>query len=395
MRLLPWLLLLLPLPLSAQGIDSTSVPPHGDSMVVRAVELQRRDVFDPSETGFIPRLANALHIQTRAVTVRRELLFRPGEPYDSASVAESERNLRSLGIFRRVTIDSVRTDSGSGHAGDHARRVEHPDRSAIPQRRRGRRVHRRPGGNQPARHRQQRVGTVPEDHRPEHRRPRLPAPAAVRRAGRHGPGLRGSVRRPSCRGGGRAAVLRDDQPQRVPAGGRGPRRTGAALLRGRARGQRYPRAALYAGARHRGPGASGLVGRLRAARGAGPGAPGRLRSRGPDRGIRADGDRRRRSLRRLEPGSVRGHQGRRRIRPGGGRGPRHHGDPQCHGCAGGVRLRARRDRAAGHQPDRRPPAQRVRLPRGTGRRIVHRRRARLRSGAGSGNGRAQALSPGT
>jgi hypothetical protein len=88
------------------------VPPHSDSTVVRAVELERRDVFDPSETGFSPRLANALHIQTRAVTVRRELLFRPGEPYDSASVAESERNLRSLGIFRRVTIDSVRTDSG-------------------------------------------------------------------------------------------------------------------------------------------------------------------------------------------------------------------------------------------------------------------------------------------
>jgi hypothetical protein len=111
-RLLPWILLLLPLPLSAQGADTVPVPPHRDSTVVRAVEIERRDVFDPSETGFIPRLANALHIQTRAVTVRRELLFRPGEPYDSASVAESERNLRSLGIFRRVTIDSVRTDSG-------------------------------------------------------------------------------------------------------------------------------------------------------------------------------------------------------------------------------------------------------------------------------------------
>ena len=37
-----------------------------------------------------------------AVTIRRELLFRPGEPYDSARVAESERNLRALGIFRRV-----------------------------------------------------------------------------------------------------------------------------------------------------------------------------------------------------------------------------------------------------------------------------------------------------
>ena len=36
----------------------------------------------------------------------------PGEPYDSALVAESERNLRALGLFRRVQIDSVHTDSG-------------------------------------------------------------------------------------------------------------------------------------------------------------------------------------------------------------------------------------------------------------------------------------------
>ena len=40
------------------------------------------------------------------------MLFRAGEPYDSARIAETERNLRSLGIFRRVLIDTVRTDSG-------------------------------------------------------------------------------------------------------------------------------------------------------------------------------------------------------------------------------------------------------------------------------------------
>ena len=111
-RLLAWILLILPVTLSAQGTDTAAAAPRNDSAIVRAVVIDRRDVFDPTETGFIPRLANALHIQTRAVTVRRELLFKPGERYDSATVAESERNLRALGIFRRVTIDSVRTDSG-------------------------------------------------------------------------------------------------------------------------------------------------------------------------------------------------------------------------------------------------------------------------------------------
>jgi hypothetical protein len=80
--------------------------------MVHGIELQRRDIFDPEERSWYARVANALHIQTRPHIIRRELLFSPGEPYDSARVAESERNLRALGIFRRVQIDSVRTDTG-------------------------------------------------------------------------------------------------------------------------------------------------------------------------------------------------------------------------------------------------------------------------------------------
>ncbi len=98
--------------LSAQSAtDSGPVGPEGPA-VIRAIQLERRDIFDPHEKGWLARLANALHIETRAPTVRRELLFRVGEPYDSARVAESERNLRGLGVFRRVQIDSVQTDSG-------------------------------------------------------------------------------------------------------------------------------------------------------------------------------------------------------------------------------------------------------------------------------------------
>jgi Surface antigen variable number repeat len=113
-RFLPLLTLVLPLRLAGQA-PTDSVQP-ADSAVrsdtLRAVELDRRDIFDPDERGWIARVGNALHIQTRAATIRRELLFRPGEPYDSARVAESARNLRALGVFRRVRIDTVRTDSG-------------------------------------------------------------------------------------------------------------------------------------------------------------------------------------------------------------------------------------------------------------------------------------------
>ncbi len=81
---------------------------------IRAIEIVRRDIFDPDEAekSWIARVVNALHFTTRPSVVRKELLFRAGEPYDSARIAETERNLRALGIFRRVVIDTVRTDSG-------------------------------------------------------------------------------------------------------------------------------------------------------------------------------------------------------------------------------------------------------------------------------------------
>lgn len=115
MQLIPWLpaifLLLCAGRASAQSAADSS-PAIARSAVVRGVELQRRDIFDPDEQSWYARVANALHIQTRPHVIRRELLFQPGEPYDSALVAESERNLRALGIFRRVQIDSAHTDSG-------------------------------------------------------------------------------------------------------------------------------------------------------------------------------------------------------------------------------------------------------------------------------------------
>lgn len=80
---------------------------------VRAVILQREAVFDSVEARYWAyRIANTLHVETRENVIRRELLIDVGDPYDSALVAESERNLRALGIFRDVRIDRADTDSG-------------------------------------------------------------------------------------------------------------------------------------------------------------------------------------------------------------------------------------------------------------------------------------------
>ena len=78
-----------------------------------SIVIITQNVFGAEEarSNFMFRAANSLHVTTRVAVVRRELLFRAGEPYDSALVAETERNLRRLGIFRDVAIDTTRFGS--------------------------------------------------------------------------------------------------------------------------------------------------------------------------------------------------------------------------------------------------------------------------------------------
>jgi len=81
--------------------------------VIEAIRLRRHNVYAAEEArSFIPRLVNRFHFQTRAGVIQREILFGAGERYDPLLVAETERNLRRLGVFRRVQVDSVRADSG-------------------------------------------------------------------------------------------------------------------------------------------------------------------------------------------------------------------------------------------------------------------------------------------
>src|SRR3982751_392136 len=83
------------------------------SGTVSGVRIQRENVFDESENAYwLGRVANSLHIVTRDYVVRRELLIPEGAAFDSASADETARNLRKLGIFRDVSVDTTRSDSG-------------------------------------------------------------------------------------------------------------------------------------------------------------------------------------------------------------------------------------------------------------------------------------------
>ena len=92
-------------PLCAQS-PRDSAPSDSAPPIIRGVVIDRRDIFEPEEAAASStiRFLNSIHTTTRRRVVARELLFKPGEPFDSAKVAETARNLRALGIFRRIII---------------------------------------------------------------------------------------------------------------------------------------------------------------------------------------------------------------------------------------------------------------------------------------------------
>jgi hypothetical protein len=73
---------------------------------IGTIQIVTLDVFSPAEAanGWIYRAANAVHIETHKSTIRRFLLFREGDPYDPAKLAETERNLRAQAFIKSATI---------------------------------------------------------------------------------------------------------------------------------------------------------------------------------------------------------------------------------------------------------------------------------------------------
>jgi len=82
--------------------------------IVDTIIIERDNVFNEEEAASsgIFRFMNKIHVTTKEFVIRDYLQFEAGEPFDSASVAESERQLRLRRLFRDITMDSVRLDDG-------------------------------------------------------------------------------------------------------------------------------------------------------------------------------------------------------------------------------------------------------------------------------------------
>lgn len=72
--------------------------------IIRNIFFEIRDVFDQQDQEWFYKTANSLKINTRKELLKRELLFKEGEPLNLFVIQESERNLRSLSYIDRVSI---------------------------------------------------------------------------------------------------------------------------------------------------------------------------------------------------------------------------------------------------------------------------------------------------
>lgn len=81
--------------------------PDLEGLTIDSIVIDNRNIYDLSEprySKFLFRLANKLHIVTRRKIVRRELLFKEGEPFSSEIARETARNLRTRFPFNDAWI---------------------------------------------------------------------------------------------------------------------------------------------------------------------------------------------------------------------------------------------------------------------------------------------------
>lgn len=102
---------------AAVGAEAAARKPRPRKPVlVRDVYVEIRNIFDPNVPGeniWLFRMANRLHIKTRASVIRQELLMEPGTKSDSGQIDESERSLRALPFIKDASITQTPNADGT------------------------------------------------------------------------------------------------------------------------------------------------------------------------------------------------------------------------------------------------------------------------------------------
>jgi len=85
------------------------VEPDPEGKILDRVEIVTLEVIEPRDPA--PRFLNVFHVTSRRYTIEREVLLRPGEPYQKVLVDEIARNLRALPQLSVVICVPIKTDT--------------------------------------------------------------------------------------------------------------------------------------------------------------------------------------------------------------------------------------------------------------------------------------------
>ena len=96
---------LLALPLAAQAPTWEELQARGATLAAIRIEVQPVfDLSDPSQSTWVGRLGNALHVDTRESVIRHELAIHAGDPVDARRIHEAERDLRTFRAIKDAEI---------------------------------------------------------------------------------------------------------------------------------------------------------------------------------------------------------------------------------------------------------------------------------------------------
>lgn len=105
--------------LPAAALAADPVPSFAElekaGAVIGRITIRPENIFDldnPAEDYRLFRLANFLHVPTRASLIERRLLFRPGDRISVRLIEENERLLRSIKSLYDVEITALRYQDG-------------------------------------------------------------------------------------------------------------------------------------------------------------------------------------------------------------------------------------------------------------------------------------------
>jgi hypothetical protein len=96
------------------GVLYADSPPTIDRVTIGRITINAKPVFDADEAaqGRFYAALNVLHVQTPATLLRRFFLFKEGDPFDSALLAETERNLRQLDFLKSASVTASAPHDG-------------------------------------------------------------------------------------------------------------------------------------------------------------------------------------------------------------------------------------------------------------------------------------------